>query len=63
VIECPGHTFGHCALHLADRDVLFTGDALVTRDPYTGGIEEAVAKARQAGAAYSDCETSSRSMG
>ena len=24
------------ALLLADRDVLFTGDALVTRDPYTG---------------------------
>jgi glyoxylase-like metal-dependent hydrolase (beta-lactamase superfamily II) len=36
VIECPGHTFGHCALHLADRGVLFTGDALVTHDPYTG---------------------------
>jgi glyoxylase-like metal-dependent hydrolase (beta-lactamase superfamily II) len=94
VVECPGHTFGHCALHLADREVLFTGDALVTRDPYTdrtgpclvaraatadsalnlrsldaleataartvltghgdpysGGIEEAVAKARLAGAA------------
>jgi glyoxylase-like metal-dependent hydrolase (beta-lactamase superfamily II) len=94
VVECPGHTFGHCALHLADREVLFTGDALVTRDPYTdrtgpclvaraatadsalnlrslgaleataartvltghgdpyrGGIEEAVAKARAAGAA------------
>jgi glyoxylase-like metal-dependent hydrolase (beta-lactamase superfamily II) len=94
VIECPGHTFGHCAIHLADRDVLFTGDALVTFDPYTartgpclvaraatadstlnlqsldrlertaaktilvghgdpyrGGIEEAVAKARAAGAA------------
>jgi hypothetical protein len=38
--------------------VLFTGDALVTRDPYTsrrgpyaGGIEVAVAKARAAGAA------------
>ncbi|WP_210505579.1 MBL fold metallo-hydrolase [Naasia sp. SYSU D00057] len=32
----PGHTFGHCALHLPDRDVLITGDALVTLDPYTG---------------------------
>ena len=31
----PGHTDGHMALHLRDRDVLFTGDALVTRDPYT----------------------------
>jgi glyoxylase-like metal-dependent hydrolase (beta-lactamase superfamily II) len=36
VVATPGHTFGHCALHLADRDVLFTGDALVTRNPYTG---------------------------
>src|SRR5947209_9265681 len=35
-IACPGHTFGHCALHVPDRDVLFTGDALVTSDPYTG---------------------------
>ena len=31
----PGHTDGHMALHLRDRDVLFTGDALVTHDPYT----------------------------
>jgi len=31
----PGHTFGHMALHLPDRDVLFAGDALVTKDPYT----------------------------
>lgn len=94
VVECPGHTFGHCAIHLPDREVLFTGDALVTSDPYTartgpclvaraatadselnlrsldrleqtaartilvghgdpyrGGIEEAVAKARAAGSA------------
>lgn len=36
VVFTPGHTFGHCALHLADRDVLLTGDALVTLDPYTG---------------------------
>jgi glyoxylase-like metal-dependent hydrolase (beta-lactamase superfamily II) len=35
-IGTPGHTDGHTALHLADRDVLFTGDALVTRNPYTG---------------------------
>ncbi len=31
----PGHTDGHMALHLRDRDVLFCGDALVTLDPYT----------------------------
>jgi glyoxylase-like metal-dependent hydrolase (beta-lactamase superfamily II) len=36
VVFTPGHTDGHCALHLPDRGVLFTGDALVTRDPYTG---------------------------
>src|SRR4051794_17536130 len=35
-IACPGHTFGHCALHVAERDALFTGDAIVMRDPYTG---------------------------
>ncbi|WP_127572517.1 MBL fold metallo-hydrolase [Georgenia faecalis] len=36
VVFTPGHTFGHCALHLPDRDVVITGDALVTLDPYTG---------------------------
>jgi glyoxylase-like metal-dependent hydrolase (beta-lactamase superfamily II) len=34
-IATPGHTDGHCALHLPDRDVLFAGDAIVTTDPYT----------------------------
>lgn len=37
VVFTPGHTFGHCALHLPERDVVVTGDALVTLDPYTGG--------------------------
>ena len=36
VIFAPGHTHGHCALHLVDRDALIAGDALVTLDPYTG---------------------------
>jgi glyoxylase-like metal-dependent hydrolase (beta-lactamase superfamily II) len=31
----PGHTRGHCALHLADRGVLIAGDAFVTHNPYT----------------------------
>ena len=36
VIFSPGHTSGHCGLFLRERDVLFSGDALVTLDPYTG---------------------------
>jgi len=35
-IATPGHTDGHCALHLPDHGVVFSGDALVTLDPYTG---------------------------
>src|SRR3954471_13105347 len=35
VIFTPGHTLGHCALHLPDRDVVIAGDAIVTLDPYT----------------------------
>lgn len=36
VVPTPGHTLGHCALHLPDRDALLAGDAVVTLDPYTG---------------------------
>jgi glyoxylase-like metal-dependent hydrolase (beta-lactamase superfamily II) len=36
IVFTPGHTQGHCAVHLEERDVLFPGDAWVTRDPYTG---------------------------
>lgn len=36
VVFSPGHTYGHCALHLPDRDVLLAGDAFVLLDPYTG---------------------------
>lgn len=36
VVFSPGHTFGHCALHLPDRGALLAGDALVTLDPYNG---------------------------
>jgi len=36
VVFSPGHTFGHCAFHLAEQSVVLTGDALVTFDPYTG---------------------------
>jgi len=36
VIASPGHTYGHCSFHLADRDTLIAGDAIVMLDPYTG---------------------------
>jgi glyoxylase-like metal-dependent hydrolase (beta-lactamase superfamily II) len=36
VVFSPGHTDGHCALFLPDRDVLIAGDAFVTLNPYTG---------------------------
>ncbi|GAA1420222.1 MBL fold metallo-hydrolase [Agrococcus citreus] len=35
VLATPGHTDGHVALHLPDRDAVIVGDALVTLDPYT----------------------------
>ncbi|MGV0749447.1 MBL fold metallo-hydrolase [Mycolicibacter minnesotensis] len=38
VVFSPGHTLGHCGLHLADRSTLISGDALVTLDPYTGVV-------------------------
>ena len=36
IVYTPGHTHGHCALYLPDRDAVIAGDALVTLDPYTG---------------------------
>jgi glyoxylase-like metal-dependent hydrolase (beta-lactamase superfamily II) len=38
VVFTPGHTLGHCALHLPERDVVIAGDAIVTLDPYTGRV-------------------------
>ena len=35
IVFTPGHTLGHCALHLPDRDTVIAGDALVMLDPYT----------------------------
>ena len=35
VVHMPGHTAGNCALVLDDPRVVFTGDGLVTLDPYT----------------------------
>jgi len=55
VVHLPGHTAGNCALLLDDAGVVFTGDGLVTLDPYTGrrgprllldGVNEEPAQAR-----------------
>jgi glyoxylase-like metal-dependent hydrolase (beta-lactamase superfamily II) len=35
ILFTPGHTLGHCSLHLPERDAVISGDALVTHDPYT----------------------------
>ena len=52
VVLSPGHTWGHCALHLPDRDVLIAGDAIVTLDPYTGRRGPQIVS--RAATAYSD---------
>jgi glyoxylase-like metal-dependent hydrolase (beta-lactamase superfamily II) len=31
----PGHTYGHCALHLPDAGAVIAGDGIVTFDVYT----------------------------
>jgi glyoxylase-like metal-dependent hydrolase (beta-lactamase superfamily II) len=36
VVATPGHTLGHVALHLPERDAVIAGDAVVMLDPYTG---------------------------
>ena len=36
VVQTPGHTDGHCVIHLEDRGVVFAGDALCTYDPIRG---------------------------
>lgn len=36
VIHTPGHTEGHCALHLGKSGILFSGDALITANLLTG---------------------------
>ena len=36
VLHTPGHTPGEVVFHLADRNVLFSGDTLVTRNLLTG---------------------------
>ncbi|GAA4431774.1 MBL fold metallo-hydrolase [Georgenia halophila] len=58
VVFSPGHTFGHCALHLPDRDALLSGDALVTLDPYTARTGPRIV----AGAATADSAMALRSL-
>jgi glyoxylase-like metal-dependent hydrolase (beta-lactamase superfamily II) len=58
-VATPGHTFGHTALHLPERDVLFTGDSLVTRNPYTGETGPRLVSR----AATADSELALRSLG
>jgi glyoxylase-like metal-dependent hydrolase (beta-lactamase superfamily II) len=36
IVHTPGHTKGHCVVHLPERGLLIAGDAIVTFDPYTG---------------------------
>jgi glyoxylase-like metal-dependent hydrolase (beta-lactamase superfamily II) len=38
VLTVPGHTEGSAALHLENRGVLLTGDALCTHNPLTGRV-------------------------
>jgi glyoxylase-like metal-dependent hydrolase (beta-lactamase superfamily II) len=58
VLFCPGHTLGHCALHLPDRDALIAGDAIVMLDPYTARRGPCIV----AGAATADSERNLRSL-
>jgi len=58
VVYTPGHTFGHCSLHLADRDAVIAGDALVTLNAYTG----ATGPQLMARAATADSAQAARSL-
>lgn len=42
VVAVPGHSPGSVSFHYPDRGVLFTGDALMTRDPFFGGDDRAI---------------------
>lgn len=59
VIATPGHTYGHVALHLRDRDVVISGDALVSLDPYTAATGPRIV----AGAATADFAMNFASLG
>jgi glyoxylase-like metal-dependent hydrolase (beta-lactamase superfamily II) len=58
MLETPGHTDGHIALHLPQRDVLLVGDTLVTFDPYKNRPGPQII----AGAATADSDTNMASL-
>src|SRR4051812_40842510 len=58
VVPSPGHTLGHCSLHLPERDVLIAGDAIVMLDPYTAREGPCIV----AGAATADSERNMRTL-
>jgi glyoxylase-like metal-dependent hydrolase (beta-lactamase superfamily II) len=58
VVFCPGHTHGHCAFHLPERDALIAGDAVVMLDPYTARRGPCIV----AGAATADSERNLRTL-
>lgn len=57
-VHTPGHTLGHCALHLPERGVVFAGDAFVMRDPYLNKSGPRIV----AGAATADSERALQSL-
>jgi len=58
VLFTPGHTLGHCSLHLPERDVVIAGDAVVTLNPYRGWRGPQIV----AGAATADSERNLASL-
>jgi len=58
VLFTPGHTLGHCALHLPERDAVIAGDAVVMLDPYRGTTGPQIVS----GAATADSERNLASL-
>ncbi|MEJ7789452.1 MAG: MBL fold metallo-hydrolase [Thermoleophilaceae bacterium] len=58
VFFTPGHTLGHCSVHLPDRDAVIAGDAIVTLNPYRGTVGPQIV----AGAATADSERNLASL-
>jgi glyoxylase-like metal-dependent hydrolase (beta-lactamase superfamily II) len=54
ILHVPGHTPGDVVVHLPDKGVLFSGDALVTRNLLTGSDGPPQVTSRRLNARYSD---------